>query len=242
MSNLYGALILLAYYLIFCLTIPTMLKVWARVPDEIVRKMQHIAYAFSIFLLLRLFSSWYFAILAAFLLVVIAYPALLIIEKFRRYSQFFVDRTARGGELRKQLIYVQASFALLIFLFWGVLGTDWRYLVATAVMAWGFGDAAAALVGKFFGRKRFVHRFIEGPKTYAGTGAMAIAAALALFFTLLIYAGKPWYVSLIVAVLVAPVCAVVELFSRSGTDTLTVPLSTAIMVLPLMHLFSFWGW
>jgi phytol kinase len=66
-------------------------------------------------------------------------------------------------------------------------------------------------------------------------------AGLAVFFTLLVYAGQSWQASLAVATLVAPVSATVELFSRRGLDTLTVPLSVAFLVLPLMSLFSFLG-
>jgi phytol kinase len=74
-----------------------------------------------------------------------------------------------------------------------------------------------------------------------GTQAMYVTAGLAIFFTFLIYAGQPWHVSLTVALLVAPVCAVVELFSNQGMDTLTVPISTGLAVLSLMSLFSFLG-
>lgn len=133
------------------------------------------------------------------------------LEGARRTS---VDRTAKGGELRKQLIYVQISFAILIFIFWGLLGARWHYVAAVAVTAWGFGDAAAALVGKAFGRRRVISRYIERAKTYEGTGAMILAAGMALFFTLLCYAGKPWYVSLPVSLIVAPLISVVELNRR----------------------------
>jgi dolichol kinase len=108
-------------------------------------------------------------------------------------------------------------------------------------MAWGFGDAAAALVGKAFGRNRILHPRIEGAKTYEGTLAMIVVAGLAIFLTLLVYAGQPWKVSLTVAALVAPVSATVELFSNRGMDTLTVPLSVAFLVLHLMSLFSSLG-
>ncbi len=241
-TDLSGALVLLSYYLVVCLVLPTLLKVLAGAPKELVRKIQHVGYSLSVFLLMRLFSAWYMAVLSAFLLVIIAYPALLWLEKKPRYRELFVDRKAKGGELRKQLLLVQASFALLIFFFWGVLGTDWRYLIPVAVMAWGFGDAAAALVGKAFGRRHVISRFIDGPKTYAGTGAMALAAAFALFLTLFLYAGKPWYTSLLLALVVAPVCAVIELFSVRGIDTITVPLSTAFLMLPLLYLLSLFGW
>lgn len=241
-ADLWGAAILLAYYLVVCVLLPTLMKLSFKVPTELVRKMQHVAYSLSVFLLLELFSSWYVAVGAAFLLVLLAYPFLMLVEKSSFYQKTFVDRTAKGGELRRQLIYVQFSFAVLIFTFWGLLGTRWHYVVAVAIMAWGFGDAAAALVGKAYGRRRVISKYIERAKTYEGTGAMILVAAIALFFTLLCYAGKPWYVSLPVSLIVAPVCGIVELFSKRGTDTLTVPISAAALLLPLIHLFSFLGW
>lgn len=241
-SDLIGAGILMAYYLVVCVVLPTMLKAWGRVPTEWVRKIQHVAYSLSVFMLLRLFSTWYFAVASAFLLVILAYPVLIVIERSTLYRRLFVDRESRGGELRRQLAYVQLTFALLIFIYWGLLGTKWHYVVAVAIMAWGFGDAAAALVGKAWGRRYVIHSLVEGAKTYEGTGAMIITAGLASFFTLLCYAQKPWYVSLLISAVVAPVCGVVELFSRRGTDTLTVPLSAAVLIVPLIHLLSLWGW
>ena len=234
-------MILMLYYLVLCVFVPTLLKTWAGVPDEFVRKSQHMAYSFSIFLMFRLFESWYAAVVGAFSLVIVGYPALMVAEKFRWYKKLLVDRTRKGGELRKQLLYVQLSFAVMLFIFWGLLGTDWRYLAAVAVMAWGFGDAAAALVGKYLGTRNVVHRLVEGTKTYEGTGAMAVAAGLALFISLLVY-GQSVLASLAIAIIVAPVCALIELFSRRGSDTLTVPLATAFMVLPLVHFFSWMRW
>lgn len=242
LSDAIGAAVLMVYYLVFLLLLPTALKVWAGVPTELVRKIQHVNYSLSVFLLLEMFSAWYLAIAAAFLLVLLAYPVLVVIEGSSWYKKAFVDRAAKGGELRKQLIYVQLTFAVLIFIFWGLLGSNWHYIVAVAVMAWGFGDAAAALVGKAFGRRRVIHSFIDGAKTYEGTAAMILFAGLATFFTLLIYAGKPWYTSLLISAIVAPVSGAVELFSRRGTDTLTVPISAAVLIMPLVQLFSFLGW
>jgi phytol kinase len=240
-SDLIGTGILLAYYLIVCVLIPTAFKAWLGIPTELVRKSQHVAYSLSIFILLKLFSSWYVATGAAFILVLVAYPALILIERTRIYRKWFVDRENRGGELRKQLLFVQLTFAVLLFIYWGLLGTRWHYVIAVAVMAWGFGDAAAALIGKAFGKRRVIHKWIEGAKTYEGTIAMILVSGAALFLTLFLYAGKPWYVSLIAAIIVAPVSGVVELFSRRGMDTLWVPLAAAGLIMPLMYLFSFFG-
>jgi phytol kinase len=201
--------------------------------------MLHLSMAFSVWLLLVLFSTWYMAVMAILLLVVIAYPILAWAEQSRLFKRVAVER--KSGEFRKSLIIAQASVASLIVIFWGLMGTEWRYVAVVAVMAWGFGDAAAALVGKTFGRHRIRHRQIEGSKTVEGTQAMYVMAGLAAFLTLLLYARQPWYMSLAVALLVAPVCAVVELFSHHGMDTLTVPLSAGFAVLFAVALFTVLG-
>lgn len=234
--------ILIGYYLLLCLLIPVAMRKWLGISPEVVRKTQHMAYAFSIFIQLQLFTTWYWSLASAFVLVILGYPALKLLEKGPQYRRYLVDRSDAGGELRRQLLYVQFSFALLIFLFWGLFGPEFRYLAAAAVMTWGFGDAAAALVGRYLGRRNFSHRLIERAKTVEGTKAMMVAAFAAMFLTLLIYGGKPWFVSLAVALLVAPVAGLAELFSKRGTDTLTVPVSAAAAALPLILLFSAFGW
>jgi dolichol kinase len=239
---LHNDLIGLGLYIAFLIVIglPTvLLKVYFNVPFEVMRKMYHLVITLSIFPLVMLFSTWYVAVLAAFTLVLVMYPVLARVEHSSLYKRIAVER--EGGEFKRSLIIVQVSIALMIFVFWGLLGTEWKYVAVVAVMAWGFGDAAAALVGKNFGRRRILHPRIEGTKTMEGTQAMYVTAGLAIFFTFLIYAGQPWHVSLAVALLVAPVCATVELFSNRGMDTLTVPISTGLAVLSLMSLLSFLG-
>ena len=235
-----GMALLVAYYLFITGALPLLLRVVIGLPFEVVRKLHHIGYTMSIFLLLELFSTWYAAVAAAFVLVLLAYPALTYLERFAFYKRILVERE-ETGEIKRQLLWVQASFAMLIFIFWGLLGPESRSIAVVAVMAWGFGDAAAALVGKAVGRRRISHRLTEGTKTVEGTLAMLIVSGLSVFFTLLIYAGQPWYVSLTVALLIAPVCAAIELFSRRGVDTLTVPISAGLGVFTLMALFSVLG-
>lgn len=241
-DDIIGAAILMAYYLVILVALPTALRAWTRTPKEVVRKFQHVGYSMSVFILVRLFAKWYMAIAASFLLVLLAYPVLILLERTPFYNKRFVDRTARGGELRKQLLMVQLSFSLLIAVFWGLLGRRWHYLIPVAVMAWGFGDAAAALVGKFWGKRHVVHRWIEGAKTWEGTWAMMAFAAAAVFLTMFFYWRQSWYVSLIVALVAAPLSGFTELFSWRGADTLTVPLVTACVILPLVYLFSCLGW
>lgn len=242
MSIIYKDLIGIILYFGFIIAIGLpviLLKVYRKMPFEITRKLYHMVITLSILPLVKVFDTWYMAVLAVFLLAIIAYPALTWLERSPVYQRIAVERG--GGEFKRSLIIVQASFALLIFVFWGLLGENWKYIAVVAVMAWGLGDAAAALVGKAFGSRQINHPRIEGVKTYEGTMAMFTVAGLMIFLTLLLYAGQPWQVSFIVAILVAPVSATVELFSNKGMDTLTVPISTGFAVLLVMFLFSLLG-
>lgn len=234
-SDLIGLFLFFGYFVVVGLP-PLLLGAYGNVPSEVRRKMLHIVLVLSIIPLIELFSAWYMAVLAAILLVLVMYPVLALVERSPLYKRFSVER--EGGEFKRSLIIVQLALTLLITVFWGLLGNAWQYVVIVAVMAWGFGDAAAALVGKSFGRHKILHPHIEGRKTYEGTLAMYVVAGLAIFFTLLMYAGQSWQMSLGIAALVAPLCAAVELFSRRGMDTLTVPLSTAFLVAPLTLVFT----
>lgn len=232
---LIGTAILLGYDLVVVFALPLAVRAFTPLPLEVVRKMQHVAYALSVFLLLGLVERWYVAVAAAAVLPLVAAPVLAVWERHPSYRRLLTDRAAAGGgggELRRQMAYVQIAFAVLIAVFWGGLGPDWRPLVAAAAMLWGFGDAAAALVGTLLGRHRVRHRAIEGAKTYEGTAAMIAVGAAATFATLLLYGGAPWWISLAAAALVAPIAGVVELFSRRGIDTLTVPFASAAALAP----------
>lgn len=237
-NDLIGFGLLLGYFVAMGLPM-ILLKAFDKVPFEVARKLYHLVIALSIFPMLKLFSSWYAAVLAALALVLLVYPLLAALENTSVFERIAVER--EGGEFKRSLIIIQLAIILLIVFSWGLLGADWKYIAAVAIMAWGFGDAAAALVGKAIGRKRIRHPRIEGAKTVEGTLAMLVVAGLAIFFTLLLYAGQTWQVSAAVALLVAPVGAAVELFSRRGMDTLTVPLSVGASVLALMLALSLAG-
>ena len=60
-----------------------------------------------------------------------------------------------------------------------------------------------------------------------------------MFFTLMFYADKSWYVCLAVTAIVAPVSTVVELVSRKGADTLTLPLSAAFVTFATVSVLPF---
>ena len=124
-------------------------------------------------------------------------------------------------------------FAALIGVCWGWLGE--KYLVIASVLAWGLGDAAAALVGKRFGRHYIQGRLVEGRKSLEGTLAMFAVSLCAVLGVLLANIAVPWYAYAPISALTAGVCAVVELYTRNGMDTLTCPFAAAAILIPLLH-------
>ena len=75
----------------------------------------------------------------------------MLLERIERFSEFITER--KKGELKSSLLLVFGMFALIITVCSGLLGDP--YLVLASVYAWGFGDAAAALIGKRFGKHKF---------------------------------------------------------------------------------------
>jgi len=207
--------------------------------SELFRKFLHIMCACLILLPVKFFMAWYNAVFAVFIFVIIAYPLLAKAERLPKYGAFFSER--KKGEVKTSLLLAALMLIVLITVFWGWLGTGWKYNIVVAVIAWGLGDAAAALVGKAFGKHFIKHRLIEGKKTIEGTIAMFAVSFLAIFVTTMLYGVGQWYVCLAVALLVAPVCAVVELFSHNGSDTITVPLSTAVSTFLVISFISLLG-
>jgi phytol kinase len=225
---------LVGYYL-SALSVALLSKKVFKLQREPMRKALHIICAMSVFVYTYAFDTWYVSVMVAVSFSILVYPLVGIAQRFKPVMALLNER--RPGEVKKSLLIVQLMIALLVSVFWGWFGEAWKYIIIVAVMAWGFGDAAAALVGKAWGRRKIVHRWVDGNKTVEGTLAMYVVSGIALLVSLLLFSNAPWYVGVLVSVLVAPICAVVELLSRHGMDTFTVPISTAIPAFALMYLF-----
>lgn len=80
----------------------------------------------------------------------------------------------------------------------------------------------AALIGKKYGTHHIKFRLADGKKTWEGTTAMAITSFLVGSIALLVTSLYPWYLCVLLALLIAPVSAFVELISHNGNDTASV--------------------
>lgn len=119
---------------------------------------------------------------------------------------------------------------ILMAVFWGGFGPEYIYVAVCAMMAWGPGDAAAAIVGKNWGKHKLSGRHIEGVKSVEGSVAMAVTSFLFTFVTLSLMSGLSLPRVLILLLIIAPVAALVELYTKYGLDTVTVPIVVSLIL------------
>lgn len=223
----------LVLYFIVCASAALATRKLLTIPEEVHRKILHFIMVGSIFVFLYSFSSWQNAALAAAVFAIVIYPVLSIAERFDGYSKLLAERDS--GEIKRSLILAFGMFAAVVSVCWGLLGA--KYLALAVILGWGLGDATAALVGKKYGKHHLTGRFIDGKKSLEGTAAMFVVAFLAITSVLYLNNILPGYGCLTISTISAAVCAVVELHTKNGLDTLTCPAATLVVMVLLVHVW-----
>ena len=209
-------------------------RIFFTIPEEVFRKILHFILLGSFYVLIISYPTWLMAASVAVGFELLVYPVLMFFERFKTYSEFTTERKA--GELKHSLLLVYTMFAAVVAVCWGIFGD--KYLALASLYAWGLGDAAAALVGKKFGRHKIKAPKLDGKKSYEGTVSMFFVSALSVFSILLWRGGLNAGACGIIAVLVAAVSAASELYSRDGNDTVICPVFAMTALLPLVYLFG----
>ena len=226
-----GAVLL---YFAVCAGSALVVRLCFTVPNEPFRKLLHFILLFSCPVYLFAFDRWQYSAGSALGFAAAVWPILYLAERIPGYSALLTER--RGGELKASLLLVFGMFALVIAVCWG--GLNDRMLALASVFAWGPGDAAAALVGKRFGRHPLTGRHIEGRKSAEGTAAMFGVSLAVTLGLLLARGGLILPACLLTAALTAAVSAAAELFTRGGRDTFTCPVAAMLTLIALTRLLS----
>jgi len=205
------------------------------VPDYIFRKLLHVVAFTSIIPLAYSTNIWFIAVAVEIFFLIIVIAALWFFEKFSFYKKLFVEK--RKHEVILSFITLFSLIAIMLAIFWGLLGEMHKYIAIAAIMAWGPGDAVAAIVGKKYGNHKLQGQMIEGVKSVEGSVGMAITSFVCVLPILLLMSNHPWYISLAFSLLVAPLASLTELFTKKGFDTITVPIVSAIV----LCLSMIWG-
>jgi len=219
-------------YFVFLASSAVILRRFLSIPDEVFRKLLHGILLGSLFIWTVEFETWWLAAASALGFAIVVYPLLKVLELIPGFSAFMTER--RHGELKQSLLIVFTMYAVVVSVCWGLRGD--KLLSLCSIYAWGFGDAAAALVGKRFGRHKMSGPHIEGIKSVEGTMAMFLVSFASVFLLLLYRGGLAWYVYPFVAAVTAAVSAAVELYSMKGSDTITCPLAAMAVLLLLLQL------
>lgn len=228
-SFLVGTGYTIIYYIILASIALTMRKL-TRIPDEIFRKLLHCIVLGAFPLYVYGFDKWWHAVLSCVVFAIVVYPVLKFFERFKWYSHMVTERSS--GELKSSLIVVFSMYAVVITVCVGVLSEP--LLALASVYAWGIGDAAAALIGKKFGR----HKIPRSVKSFEGTFAMFAVSFTSVLVILICRGGMAWFGYLLSAVFVAVVSATIELYTSGGYDTITCPFGAMTAMLIMLHLLG----
>lgn len=229
----YGFGAILIYFMISA-SAALLLRRFVHINDEVFRKCLHCILLGSLLVWVLTFTIWWHAALASLIFTLAVYPIVCLAERVKGFSAFISER--KSGELKHSLLIVFFMFSVVICICWGWLGD--KLLVLAGVYAWGFGDAAAALVGKRFGKHALTGKHIEGRKSAEGSFAMFITSFICVGIILIFRGGLPWYGYVLIPIATATGTAVVELFSLNGMDTITCPLAATAIILPLVYLIG----
>jgi phytol kinase len=192
-----------------------------KIKGEWYRKALHFFFMGSIFFWLYVFSYWYTSVIVLITFLIFALIGLTILEKYSFYHDLLAERFK--GEVKRSLTIAFLVFITAICVFWGIYGESYKYIILAGILAWGIGDALAALVGKKENNKVIEHKLVKNKKTVEGSIAMFIGSTLVIFLVLLFVGEKQWLYSLLVALIAGVIGTFVELYTKDGWDTLTLP-------------------
>lgn len=219
-------------YIIALALILIILRFTTKVPDYIFRKLLHIVAFTSILPLVLCTEHWHIAVLVQIVFLIVIVLILHIAEQFSFYSSLLVEKGKH--EIITSFVMLFGLIAILLAVYWGYFGEEHQYIAVASIMAWGPGDAAAAIVGRNWGAHKLSGRWIEGVKSVEGTVAMGITSFVFTLLTLVLMSGLPLGTMVMLSLIIAPMAALVELYTKHGLDTITVPISASLIFLMAM--------
>ena len=214
MNNLIGIIVSIIYIGMIIVSS----KVFEKNGKEASRKYIHIMLSNWWIIAMIFFDNWIWASVLPFAFVFINY--------FSYKSNIIkVMERDENDENKDSLgtVYYAISLLILAIATFGFAKNPAIGLCGIIVM--GYGDGLAAVIGQAVKSKEFIIN--ENKKSVAGCIAMFLV-------TFIIIAGYLTYVEasgvLLKAILVAIVMTVIEAVSKKGTDNITVPLITSLIV------------
>lgn len=192
-------------------------------PEYIYRKIVHFALVLGIFYLMSYAHSWQSALIQCIVIIIFWYPIFLIFEKYEFYKNVLAEKNP--GEIKRTLLLLFVPLiletALAGFLFNDTINQ------AVSVIMWGFGDAAAAIIGTNCGFHKIGFGVNRNNKSFEGTLAMFTLSLIFAIVTTRLYSYPFTITSLLFCSIIS---AIVELLTDGEYDTFTVPTSNFLFL------------
>ena len=214
--------------IIACAAVLILLRFTVKIPDYIFRKLLHIVAFTSILPLALCTDYWLIAVLVEIVFLIVIIAALHFFEHFSFYSSLLVEKGKH--EVITSFVMLFSLMTVLLAVYWGGFGAEHKYIAVAAVMAWGPGDAMAAIIGQRFGKHKLRGSHIEGTKSVEGCVAMAVTSFVCTLPVLLTMSAMPWYLCVLFATVIAPIASITELYTKHGLDTVTVPMVSSLIL------------
>lgn len=230
---LYGTVITVLYFVTFA-TIMLTIRYFFNIPDEIFRKILHFILLGAYIPLVFAFKARWLATAFALLLIIILHPLLFAAEKISGFSSFVNER--KEGEFKSSMVLAVGMMAFSVAVCWGIFKD--KYLVLASIYAWGVGDAAAALIGKRFGKHKITWKAADGKKSVEGSFAFFVCSFLSVMAVLLVRGKIDILWCVIISAVTAALCAVAEMCSKNGIDTVICPIVAMFVLIPSIMFFS----
>ena len=209
-----------------------LIRIFIKIPDFIFRKILHLIAIGMVSVLVIVPTHWFIPEIVMGICMLGILALLLAFEPTSIYKKFFIEKE-KHEVLISFFAFAFVIVALIAF-FWGLLGDDNKYYVIIAILAWGLGDAAAAICGRLFGKHKVSGKMIEGTKSIEGSIMCFAFAFIVSLILLIVLIHIVWWLALIEALLIGVFVSLTELFTKKGMDTITCPFVAAL----ILFLFS----
>lgn len=196
-------------------------KIFEKNGKEASRKFIHIMLGNWWFIAMFFFTNVWFAIIG---------PATFVIINYLSYKKNIIKVMERDEQDGLGTVYYALTLLILAIFSFGIFKNPLLGLVPNLIMA--YGDGFAAIIGKSAKSKRY--KLGDSKKSLAGSLTMfVISTVLIAGYLMYTNQGIFWQSAHwpLISIMMAFCITAIEAISSKGTDNITVPLSTLILLI-----------
>lgn len=196
-------------------------KIFEKKGKEVSRKFIHIMLGNWWFIAMFFFTNVWFAIFV---------PATFVIINYLSYKKNIIKIMERDAQDGLGTVYYAVTLLILVIVSFGIFKNPLLGLIPNLVMA--YGDGFAAIVGKTAKSKRY--KLGDSKKSFAGSLTMFIISLMLIGGYLMFVNSNIFWNNAhwpLISIMIAFVVTAIEAVSSKGTDNLTVPLSTLLLLI-----------